>query len=130
MNQLDENFPQDQQPLLQQWRIPYRRIGLEVAQAGIKDGHIIPLLHRLRHVTFFTQDEDFYERNLCHQAYCLVWLDVKADDAAAYVRRFLRHPAFDTKAKRMAVVARAYSKGVQYWHARKRGMTSVRWDGD
>jgi len=60
--------------------------------SGIKDEDIIPLLHRLRWVTFFTQDEGFFQSALCHLAYCLVWLDVRADDAAYYTRLFLKHP--------------------------------------
>ena len=54
MNLLDENFPEDQLPPLKEWRIPFRQIGRDVARRGIKDLDIIPLLHRLRRVTFFT----------------------------------------------------------------------------
>jgi len=33
-------------------------------------------------VTFFTLDLDFFKARLCHPAYALVWLNVRADDAA------------------------------------------------
>lgn len=77
MNLLDENFPADQAPLLRAWRIPFRQIGREMARLGTKDPDILPLLHRHRCVTFFTQDGGFFESTLCHPAYCLVWLDVR-----------------------------------------------------
>ena len=64
MNLLDENFPQDQRPLLQEWHIPFRQIGREFAFTGVQDPEIIPLLHRQRRVTFFTQDEDFFDASL------------------------------------------------------------------
>ena len=37
MNLLDENFPGDQALLLREWRIPFRKIGREVARLGDKD---------------------------------------------------------------------------------------------
>ena len=55
MNLLDENFPEDQRPPLQQWHIPFRQVGREWSHYGIKDPEIIPLLHRHRRVTFFSQ---------------------------------------------------------------------------
>ena len=108
LNLLDENFPEDQLPLLKEWHIPFRRVGHDIARLGIKDDHIIPVLHQLHGVTFFTQDWDFFDSSLCHSAYCLVWLDARADDAARYVRLFLRHSRFNSQAKRMGIVARAH----------------------
>ena len=101
MNLLDENFPADQGPLLRRWRIPHRWIGRDYSIVGVQDLDIIPLLHRIGRVTFFTQDDDFFKARLCHPAYCLVFLDVRADDAAGTLRRFLRYRRFDTASKRM-----------------------------
>lgn len=115
LNLLDENFPADQVPLLNEWRIPFRQMGRDVACLGIGDDDILPLLHRFRRVTFFTLDKDFFQSRLCHRAYCLVWLEVRADDAADYIRRFLRHPRFHTQVQRMGVVARAHHDGVHFW---------------
>ena len=123
MNLLDENFPEDQVPLLRQWGLRVRRGGAGVARLGAKDSDLIPLLHRLRGVTFFTQDFDFFDSTLCHRAYGLVWLDVRADDTAHFVRRFLKHLEFSTKARRLGVVARVHHDGIQFWrhgHARLR----------
>jgi toxin FitB len=47
LNFLDENFPEDQRPLLRKWRVPHRQIGRELAGFVVKDADIIPLLHRL-----------------------------------------------------------------------------------
>lgn len=41
-------------------------------------------------------DRDFSRPELCHLRYCLVYLDVKPDEAARYIRRFLRHKSFRT----------------------------------
>ena len=67
-------------------------------------GEIIPLLHTLRRPTFFTRDHDFYKADLRHLGYCLVFLDVAFDEAAEFIRRFLRHTAFRTQAQRMGRV--------------------------
>jgi hypothetical protein len=57
----------------------------------------------------------------------LVWLDVKAHDAAVYVRRFLRHPQFNTIASRMGVVARVHNIGIHYWQREVRALQSAPW---
>ena len=116
MNILDENIRQDQGGLLQSWGIPTRQIGVDAGRKGMKDDEIIPFLHQLRDTTFFTRDLDFYNRNLCHARYCLVCLAVEKDEVAVFVRRFLRHPEFDTQAKRMSTVIRISRKGLWGWH--------------
>lgn len=73
-------------------------------------GEIIPLLHTLRRPTFFTRDHDFYKADLRHLRYCLVFLDVAFDEAAEFIRRFLRHTAFRTQAQRMGRVVRVQSQ--------------------
>ena len=42
----------------------------------MSDEDIIPLLHQLGSVTYFTLDRDYYQQHLCHLRYCLVWLDI------------------------------------------------------
>ena len=127
MNLLDENFPEDQLPQLRAWRIPVRRIGRDCARLGVKDPDILPLLHRLGRVTFFTLDWDFYKAPLCHPAYCLVWLDVRADDAAHFVRCFLKHPLFKTQAKRMGAVVRVHHGGLLFWQREDRALQRTGW---
>ena len=127
MNLLDENFPKDQLPLLKEWRIPFRTIGQDVSRPGVKDADIVPLLHRHRGVTFFTLDWDFFDAGLCHPVYCLVWLNVRADDAAHFLRRFLKHPRFNTRTRRMNVVARAHHDGVDFWQRNRAALQHTRW---
>lgn len=121
MNILDANIIASQRDQLRAWRIPFRQIGVELADQGIADENIIPLLHQIRGVTFFTRDQDFFAANLCHPAYCLAFLNVPQAEAADYIRRFLRHPTFHTQAQRMGLVARLHPGGVQFWQMRKRG---------
>ena len=124
---LDENLPADQRQWLRKWRIHFRVIGVDVAEWGTDDENLIPVLHRLAQPTFFSLDRDFYRPDWVHAHYALVWLDVTDDRAAEFVRRFLRHPAFNTRAKRMGIVARVHADGVHYWLAGKRSPQSVSW---
>ncbi len=73
MNILDENIPEHQRQILQKWRVRVYQIGYDVARKGIKDDEIISFLIRKRQPTFFTRDDDFYHRHLCHARYCLVF---------------------------------------------------------
>jgi hypothetical protein len=99
---LDENIVESQVQLLRAWRIAPRQIGQEVGRQGMKDDEVIPLLHSLRQPTFFPRDLRFYERDAPHANYCLVVLAVGQHEVASFVRRFLRHPNFDTHAKRLS----------------------------
>jgi hypothetical protein len=127
VNLLDENFPDDQRQILARWRLPHRQVGREAAWFGAQDSDLVPLFHRLRWVTFFTLDEDFFKRSLCHGAYCLVWLDVPSDDAAEYLRRFLRHPRFRAHSHRLGVVARVHHGGIAFWEFGLAALQRVAW---
>jgi len=127
LNLLDENFPADQATLLRRWRIPHRQFGRDFSLLGVQDADIIPLLHRIRRATLFTQDQDFFKRRLCHAGYCLVWLDMKPGQTADYVRRFLRHPMFDTHANRLGKVLRVHPHGITYWHPHARSLQKAAW---
>ena len=124
---LDENLPAGQRLLLRKWRIHFRFVGLDVAASGTEDENLIPVLHRLPRPTFFTLDRDFHRTGLRHPNYCLVWLDVRRRDAAEFIRRFLRHPVFNTQGKRMGIVARVHADGVQFWRFNAHGEQAVLW---
>jgi len=115
LNLLDENFPQDRRPLLQAWGIHFRQVGNEFATRGVKDPNLLPLLHRRRNTTFITQDKGFFDPALCHPRYCLALIDASPDDAAYFVRRFLRHPRFNTNARRMGLVVRVHREAIHFW---------------
>ena len=124
---LDENVPAGQRLLLRKWRVHFRVIGVDVASWGTTDENLIPALHGLPRPTFFTLDQNFYPRVWVHRGYCRVWLDVADDRAAEFVRRFLRHPPFETRARRTGIVARVHSRGVQFWKSARRGSQTVEW---
>ncbi len=124
---LDENLPASQRQLLRNWRIRFRSIDVEVATSGIKDENLIAMLHRLAAPTFFSLDRDFFRPQKAHASYALVWLDVPAQSAAEYIHRFLRHSAFDTKAKRMGVVARVHVSGITFWRLPRRSLQVLPW---
>ncbi len=87
MTVLDENIDAVQRHQLRQWKVHFRRIGGDVGRYGMKDrNEIIPLLHSLRHITFFTRDHDFYHPWLRHPNYCLVYLEVTPGETALFVR--------------------------------------------
>ena len=116
MNVLDENIVFSERRRLEAAKIHFRQIGVELGRFGMKDrNEVIPLLHSLRRSTFFTRDHDFYNSDLCSSKYCLVFLDVAFDEAAEFIRRFLRHRTFRTQAQRMGLVVRAHRNGLRYW---------------
>lgn len=127
MNLLDENFPDDQFLLLKRWGIAVRKFGRELGHEGVGDTEIITMLHHCGRPTFFTLDRGFYRRALCHHGYCIVWLDVRTDDAAFYVRRFLRHPQFRRRVMRMGVVARINPSGIRFWQPGNAASGYVAW---
>ncbi|MGH9872057.1 MAG: hypothetical protein ACRD9S_06275 [Pyrinomonadaceae bacterium] len=127
MNILDENVARTQRELLEGWKIPVKQIGYNLGRRGMPDEEIIPLLVKQRRSIFFTRDKDFHNRGLCHALYCIVYLDVQINEAATFVRRLLRHPDFDTNAKRVGKVLRVTSGGISFWQINERQETRVSW---
>jgi len=127
VNVLDENFPDDQRELLRKFGVAVRQVGREVGRFGMPDEEIFPLLHRLRGVTFLTHDQGFSDESACHPSYCLVWLGVKQDLLADYARRLLRHPEFDTVAKRMGKVLAVGPSGVTVFERHRSSPRKVDW---
>ena len=127
MNILDENIPRNQRELLLSWRVSIRQIGYDTGRKGIQDDEIIPLLHQLRRPTFFSRDSDFFDRRLCHQRYCLVYMDVNKYEAALFARRVLWHPELDTQAKRMGAVIRVSNRGLLLYRLHTGELTSLDW---
>lgn len=112
---IDENLPASQRHWLRKWRIPFRAVGVEIAAHGTADENLIPVLHTLAQPMFFTLDQHFFRADWAHDSYRLAWLDVPECEAADNIRRFLRHPTFDTQSKRLGVVARISRAEVRFW---------------
>lgn len=127
MNLLDENFPNDQREQLRKFGVVVRQIGHDEGHFGMTDAEIIPLLHRLGRVTFFTHDRDFSGPDQNHPGHCLVWLAVKQDWLAEYARRLLRHPEFDTTAKRLGKVLTVGTTGISVFERHRRSPRRIAW---
>lgn len=115
MNLLDENIRVQQRRQLESWRIAVKQVGVDFGVKGLKDPQIVVLLQGLRKTTFFTRDADYDLQSLCHSSYCLVSMNVPQNQVATSVLRFLRHPDFDTHAKRMGSVVRLSHHGLSAW---------------
>jgi hypothetical protein len=116
---LDENIPDSQWQLLRSWRIRALLIGRDISEKGILDERIPGFLVKQRRPTFFTRDEGFYGRQLCHAGYCLVVVAVRPNELAFFVRRCLRHPHLSSRAQRLGAVVRVSSAGLQMWRLRE-----------
>jgi hypothetical protein len=116
---LDENIPENQWQLLRSWRIRPLLIGRDISEKGIKDDSLAGFLIQQPRPTFFTRDQGFYNKKLCHARYCLVWLTVRSNESAFFVKRFLRHSLFKTRAQRLGAVIRVSSAGLQMWRLRE-----------
>ena len=124
---LDENIPAGQRLLLREWRIHFRAVGIEVGRKGTKDENLIPVLHRLPQATFFSLDRFFFRSDLLHHSYCLAWLDVADDQASDFIRRFLKHPRFNSQARRLGKVVRVHANGAHFRQMGNPSLQSVRW---
>jgi hypothetical protein len=56
-----------------------------------------------------------------------VYLEVRPDEAAQFMRRFLRHRSFRTQAQRMGKVVRVHQGGVSVWQASMGGGQEIAW---
>ncbi len=127
MNILDENIDDKQRLVLRARGIIIHQIGVDVGHKGMDDEQIIPFLHSLRDTSFFSRDEDFGLRQLCHPRYCLVCLLVDEKDVAKFVLRVLRHPELNTKAKRMDSVLRVSYEGMGIWRRHAERAHYIHW---
>ena len=125
---LDHNIPIDQAEQLRRRRVRFRQIGFEVGRPEWDDQQeILRFLHAAKRITFFTRDLGFFRARLRHSNYCLVALTVPVLETARYISELLRHPHFNTRAKRDGKVIRVSTKSIVFWQIRRQQQTSVRW---
>ena len=124
---LDENIPESQRQLLRSWRIRALLVGRDISKKGVKDESLTRFLLKQRYPTFFTRDEGFYDKKLCHAGYSLVYLAVRPNESASFVRRLLRHSRFNTRAQRLGAVIRVSSAGLQMWRLRELRESFLSW---
>ena len=120
--------PTNQRQLLERSRLRVHQIGFDLGQRGMQDDEIMPFLLQQRRPTFFTRDDDFYHRRLCHRRFCLVYLAVEKNEVAPFIRKLLRHRSFDTQAKRLGAVIRVSSSGLSLWRIHSTKKISLKWD--
>ena len=126
---LDENIVESQRQLLLSWRIRVRQIGHEIGEQGMKDrDQVIPLLQSLRQAVLFARDGGFCDKVLCHRRYSIVVLALSANEAATFVRRFLKHESFNTKAKRVGKICRASAIGIRFWNVGSEDESFTAWE--
>jgi hypothetical protein len=95
-------------------RMAFNKVGDGFGQTGWIDEQIRHALHGSRK-TFHTGDSGYYKPAYCHSTYCLVYYDVKDSELAFYIRRFLRHPQFNTHRKRLGKVVKVTKTHIEFW---------------
>ena len=88
---------------------------------------ILRYLHATKQITFFTRDLGFFRAPLRHANYCLVTLTVPVLETADYIAKFLRHPHFNTRAKRNGKVIKVSTKSINFWAIGRQQHGTVRW---
>jgi hypothetical protein len=124
---LDENILASQRQSLEMSGFSPKQVGVDFGRKGMTDDEIVTLLWSYRDVTFFSRDGDFYRRRQRHPRCCLVVAAVEQDEVASFVRRFLRHPEFDTRARRAGSVVRVSQSGLSVLRVRHSAETRVVW---
>ena len=124
---LDENISAAEEAKLTGWGIRCRTIGVHVATKGDDDAQLLTFLLTLARPTFFSHDQDFWEQSRQHSRYCLVWLDTEETEQARFIRAFLRHPEFNTRAKRLGKVVRVHADGLTCHHSRHGRPKRIAW---
>ena len=125
---LDHNIPLDQAEQLRRRRIRCRQIGFEVGRPEWDDQQeILRFLHKTKQITFFTRDLGFFRARLRHSNYCLVILTVPVMETGQYISRLLRHPEFNTRAKRNGKVMRVSPKSITFWQIHRQDQSTIRW---
>jgi hypothetical protein len=125
---LDHNIPNDQAAQLQRRRVRFRQIGFEVGRPEWDDQQeILRFLHATKQITFFTRDLGFFRAPLRHANYCLVALTVPVLETAQYISKLLRHPDFNTRAKRNGRVVRVSTKSIAFWEIGRMQQRTIHW---
>jgi hypothetical protein len=123
---LDELFDEAVYEQLKARRLAIEKVGAGFGTTGWLDDHILQALQGSGK-TFHTRDHGFYHRSHVHSSYCIVYHDVPLAEMAAYIRRFLRHPQFNTHAKRLGKVIRVTRQRIEFWQRGRSTKSVIRW---
>ncbi|MBC8230236.1 hypothetical protein H8E77_11870 [bacterium] len=122
---LDEQIDVEWYQMLKQRR-SFDKVGDGFGRKGLQDEEICHLLHGTGK-TFHSQDSDYYHPRNRHKSYCLVYYEVRDAELVDDIVRFLRHPEFNTHAKRLGKVIRVAPQYIEYWEVGKQERTRVEW---
>jgi hypothetical protein len=98
----------------------------------VLDERVPAILLSLKQPTFVTIDHSFWNRELCHPHYGILYfsLSIREQDLIPdLLRALLRRPEFDTRAKRMGKVARISTAAIDYWQFQGQDLHSITWEG-
>ncbi len=123
---LDELFDDTVFERLKSQHIAIDKIGAGFGNTGWSDEKILQALQSSGK-TFHTRDHGFYRLSCLHPSYCIVCYDVPLGEMTLYIRRFLRHPLFNTHAKRLGKVVKITTQRIEFWQRRHSTKTIVRW---
>lgn len=92
------------------------RLALKSGRAEWDDfQEILRYLHRHKQTTFFTRDFDFFQPQLRHANYSLVVIAAPMKETATFIKLFMRHAGFNTRAKRCGKVIRLSARVISWW---------------
>lgn len=125
---LDHDIPEHQVESLRLARLRPQQIGRDIGRPEWQDlEEILRYLHSRKSETFFTRDEGFFRRQLCHQNYCIVFISGSVLETSLYIQRFLRHRTFRTRKSRMGKVIRLSSTRIVCWERGKEKPLRLAW---
>ena len=122
---LDENVIKQNYQALRR-RFSMVKVGDGFGYPSMSDENIRSELHHSKQ-TFHTQDRRFCHPRHRHPTYGLVFYDMEDKDFVSYVQRFLRHPRFNTRAKRMGKVVRVTLEQIEVWEYHHENQEIVEW---
>lgn len=123
---LDELLDESVYEQLKAQRIAIDKIGAGFGRTGWLDERILQALHGSEK-TFHTRDQGFYRHFSTHPSYCIVYYDVPLREMAGYIRRFLRHPQFNTHAKRLGKVIKVTTQRIEFWQRGRPMKSTILW---
>jgi hypothetical protein len=117
--------------VIQEW-ITAQRLGDLRPGEHVLDDRVPEILLTLRQPTFVTIDHGFWDRQLCHAGYAILYFALTENHQEilpGLLRRLLRRPEFRTRASRMGKVARITPTGIAWWQLNDTVLYQMAWKG-
>jgi hypothetical protein len=118
-------------PLLRKWITAQLLIDLRPNER-IPDERVPEILRTLKQPTFVTIDQGFWDRDLCHPSYGILYFALRSEEQGLIpdlLRALLRRPDFHTRARRMGKVARISPSSIDYWQFQVQDLQRLAWQG-